>query len=122
MRKLLFLVVVLFVTVGWTLAQTSSPSGSSSTPSGSSAQTGQSTTGDQTGQSGQNPSSSPSTSQSPSTSPSDQSATSDQTGAASSSTGKKGKLPQTASPLPLLGILGMGSLGAGLVARKRNRR
>jgi LPXTG-motif cell wall-anchored protein len=29
------------------------------------------------------------------------------------------KLPQTASPLPLLGLLGMGSLVSGFIARKR---
>jgi LPXTG-motif cell wall-anchored protein len=29
------------------------------------------------------------------------------------------QLPQTASPLPLLGLLGLGSLLAGLVARKK---
>jgi LPXTG-motif cell wall-anchored protein len=30
-----------------------------------------------------------------------------------------GNLPQTASPLPLLGLLGFGSLAAGLVTRRR---
>lgn len=34
---------------------------------------------------------------------------------------KKGSLPQTASPLPLLGLLGMGSLAAGVATRKKNR-
>jgi LPXTG-motif cell wall-anchored protein len=34
---------------------------------------------------------------------------------------KKGNLPQTASPLPLLGLLGMGSLAAGVATRKKNR-
>jgi LPXTG-motif cell wall-anchored protein len=28
-------------------------------------------------------------------------------------------LPQTASPLPLLGLLGLGSIGAGLLSRKK---
>jgi LPXTG-motif cell wall-anchored protein len=28
-------------------------------------------------------------------------------------------LPQTASPLPLLGLLGLGSIGAGLLTRKK---
>jgi LPXTG-motif cell wall-anchored protein len=45
---------------------------------------------------------------------SDQSATpsaSDQTA--------QNKLPQTASPLPLLGLLGFGSLLGGLVARRK---
>jgi LPXTG-motif cell wall-anchored protein len=30
-----------------------------------------------------------------------------------------GKLPQTASPLPLLGLLGLGSLGLGLFSRRK---
>jgi LPXTG-motif cell wall-anchored protein len=29
------------------------------------------------------------------------------------------KLPQTASPLPLLGLLGFGSMAAGLLGRKK---
>jgi LPXTG-motif cell wall-anchored protein len=32
---------------------------------------------------------------------------------------KSSELPQTASPLPLLGLLGFGSLLTGLVARKK---
>ncbi len=36
-------------------------------------------------------------------------------------TNKKGNLPQTASPLPLLGLLGMGSLAAGVATRKKKR-
>lgn len=31
----------------------------------------------------------------------------------------KGKLPQTATPLPLLAVLGLGSLAAGVVRKKR---
>lgn len=34
---------------------------------------------------------------------------------------KSGNLPQTASPLPLLGLLGMGSLSAGVASRKKKR-
>ncbi len=34
---------------------------------------------------------------------------------------KSGNLPQTASPLPLLGLLGMGSLAAGVATRKKKR-
>jgi LPXTG-motif cell wall-anchored protein len=30
-----------------------------------------------------------------------------------------GQLPQTGSPLPLLGLLGLGSLVTGLIARKK---
>jgi LPXTG-motif cell wall-anchored protein len=33
--------------------------------------------------------------------------------------GQNSKLPQTASPLPLLGLLGLGSLGAGLFGRRK---
>ncbi len=36
-------------------------------------------------------------------------------------TNKKGNLPQTASPLPLLGLLGMGPLAAGVATRKKKR-
>ncbi len=36
-------------------------------------------------------------------------------------TNKKGNLPQTASPLPLVGLLGMGSLAAGVATRKKKR-
>ncbi|MGZ7029362.1 MAG: LPXTG cell wall anchor domain-containing protein, partial [Terriglobales bacterium] len=47
---------------------------------------------------------------------SDQSAASD-TGAKKSRRG--GNLPQTASPLPLIGLLGLGSVGLGVATRKR---
>ena len=43
----------------------------------------------------------------------DKSAAADQTASADK------KLPQTASPLPLLGLLGFGSLAAGLIGRKK---
>lgn len=60
----------------------------------------------------------PSTSDQSSTSTSDQNATTSTTSSQSSTNAKK--LPQTASPLPLLGLLGLGSLGAGLFRfRKR---
>jgi LPXTG-motif cell wall-anchored protein len=32
---------------------------------------------------------------------------------------QKGNLPQTASPLPLLALLGFGSLSAGLIRRRK---
>ncbi len=101
MRKLLFLVVVLLVMTGWVLAQNNTQTGNQSGQTST-----QSTTTTQSGQSGQT------------------GATADQTqtGTASGQTGanaKGGRLPATASPLPLLGLLGIGSLGAGLVARKR---
>jgi LPXTG-motif cell wall-anchored protein len=57
--------------------------------------------------------------------------TSDQTGANAAGTSddtagaakrsKSGNLPQTASPLPLLGLLGLGSAGLGLLASKKRR-
>lgn len=58
----------------------------------------------------------------PSTSDQNGTAASDQNNAATGTkTGKKaGKLPQTASPLPLLGLLGLGSLGAGLFRFKKH--
>jgi len=45
----------------------------------------------------------------------------DQTGAAANGANDNGKLPQTASPLPLLGLLGMGSLGLGAAARRKRK-
>ncbi len=111
MKKVLFLVVALLVMVGWTMAQTSGGNaGSSSAPSAQQNQTAP----DQSGQAGQ-------AGQAGQTSP-DQSATQNQPATgnqAAQPTGKKGKLPQTGSPLPLLGLLGAGSLGAGLVSRRR---
>jgi LPXTG-motif cell wall-anchored protein len=48
---------------------------------------------------------------------------SDQNAAAGNQTAKNnaaaGNLPQTASPLPLLGLLGLGSLAAGVVSRRK---
>ncbi len=105
MKKLLFLVVVLLVMAGWTMAQTSgsNTSGQTGTSAGQ-----QQTTPDQTGQAGQ-------------TSPDQTSSqsTTESTTTETQKTGKKGKLPQTASPLPLLGLLGAGSLTAGLATRRR---
>ena len=49
--------------------------------------------------------------------------TTDNTGAATGTKrhGKNGNLPQTASPLPLLGLLGLGSTGLGILASKKRR-
>jgi LPXTG-motif cell wall-anchored protein len=47
---------------------------------------------------------------------------SDQNAAAGNQTAQNqaaGNLPQTASPLPLLGLLGLGSLAAGVVSRRK---
>jgi LPXTG-motif cell wall-anchored protein len=52
----------------------------------------------------------------------DQTAAAENNGQASTEAAQK-KLPQTASPLPFLGLLGMGSLmGGGLLARIRGRK
>ena len=52
--------------------------------------------------------------------PSTSSTAADQTNASNADqNAKSGELPQTASPLPLLGLLGLGSLLTGLVARKK---
>lgn len=117
-------------------AQTGSSSGSSTGSQGQSAtQPSSQSSTSSTSSTDQNGSSS-STATTPSTSDqsgssatgstgptsSDQNATSSQSGTATGTSGKSrnGKLPQTASPLPLLGLLGLGSLGAGLLrSRKR---
>jgi LPXTG-motif cell wall-anchored protein len=126
MKKLLFLLSVMLITVGMSVAQ--SNSSSTNPDQSSSSATGQSSSNpDQNATS--NPSSTPS---------SDQSATStDQTSTTKTTTHKHrasgaasdqnagasagGNLPQTASPLPLLGLLGLGSLAAGVVTRRKNR-
>jgi hypothetical protein len=46
-------------------------------------------------------------------------ASSAQAGATQTAENKGGNLPQTASPLPLLGLLGLGSLVTGLLGRKK---
>ena len=108
MKKLLFLLAVMLIAVGISVAQTdqnnpnsnsaNSPTATQSTPSAQ----GNATTPDQ------------------GTTMTDQSTTTTTThrhhkGAAN------GNLPQTASPLPLLGLLGMGSLAAGIATRKKKR-
>jgi LPXTG-motif cell wall-anchored protein len=55
------------------------------------------------------------------TTTSDQNATADTNANADQNANGK-KLPQTATPLPLLALLGMGSLTSGIVARFRNRK
>ncbi len=109
MKKLLFLLAVMLITVGISVAQTDQNNPNS------------------------NPGNSPAATQS---SPSAQGTTPDQGTASQSATdqtsttttttrhhkgAKSGNLPQTASPLPLLGLLGMGSLAAGVASRKKKR-
>jgi LPXTG-motif cell wall-anchored protein len=43
----------------------------------------------------------------------------DPNNAAAGTSANGGKLPQTATPLPLLALLGMGSLTSGLLARRK---
>lgn len=110
MKKLGFLLAVMLIAVGISVAQTdqnnpnSNPANSPSATQSSPSAQGSTTTPDQ-GTANQ--------------SATDQSTTTTTTrhhrGA------KSGNLPQTASPLPLLGLLGMGSLAAGVATRKKKR-
>ena len=110
MKKLLFLLAVMLIAVGISVAQTdqnnpnansaNSPTATQSNPSAQ----GSATTPDQ-GTASQ---------------------TTDQTQTTTTTRHHKGasangNLPQTASPLPLLGLLGMGSLAAGVATRKKKR-
>ena len=105
------------------IAQNNAPSGSSTgagstdqnNAASSGANTGAATTGnDQTGAAA-------------GTTGSDQTGaaagTTDNTGATAGSKrhGKSGNLPQTASPLPLLGLLGLGTTGLGILASTKRR-
>ena len=111
MKKLLFLLAVMLIAAGISVAQTdqnnpnansaTSPNATQSTPSAQ----GSATNPDQ-GTATQG--------------------TTDQSTATTTTTrhhkgAKSGNLPQTASPLPLLGLLGMGSLAAGVATRKKKR-
>ncbi len=120
MKKILLLIALVALSSLWVVAQTdtSNPQdqGTGATQnSQSSTQTNTQTTTDQTGAS--------------------QTQAPDQSGAAAGQAGaadqnaaganaqksRGGNLPQTASPLPLLGLLGMGGLTAGIVSRKRRK-
>ena len=121
MRRLSYLLAVLVLTAGWALAQTDTNSSSSTNSTNST--TTQQQPANQTDQNANtqatpsNPDQNANTQATPSTSDQTNSAatTSDQNAPASN--GKK--LPQTASPLPLLGLLGLGSVASGLVMRKK---
>lgn len=111
MRKLAYFAAVALLCTGIAVAQsTTSPDQSSQS----------STTAQQP--SSTNPSSNAATT--PSSTDNNAATTSDQTGqtgAANTGTKKSGKkLPQTASPLPLIMLLGMGLIGAGGVSRMKN--
>lgn len=109
MKTVLSLLTALLLCVGMSMAQATQPQ--STTGNDQATTTTQTTTQTQT----------PAATQ-------DQNATSqngaaaDQNANAADQNGtKKGKLPQTASPLPLLGLLGMGSLGLGAAARRKRK-
>ena len=102
--RVLVLAATLMFTAGMALAQagTSNPD-QNSNPNASSTQT-QTTTTTQT----------PANNATESNQAAGQTATGDQNAAAPT-----GQLPQTASPLPLLALLGLGSVGAGALSRKK---
>jgi LPXTG-motif cell wall-anchored protein len=110
MKKLLFLLAVMLIAVGISVAQTDQ---SNTNPNAANSPTAtQSNTGTQ------------GAATTPDQGTADQSATQSTT---TTTTHKRhrganaGNLPQTASPLPLLGLLGMGSLAAGVFTRKKKR-
>ncbi len=113
MRKFLFLLATLLIAAGISIAQTGSSSSSSNT-SGTSAQSS-GTTGSNTGAANTQ---SDQTNATPSSSTADQNSAADNTGTAVKS--KKGnRLPQTASPLPFLGLLGTSLAGVGFTIRRK---
>jgi|ERR1051326_175130 LPXTG-motif cell wall-anchored protein len=122
MRKLLSIAATLALAGAFAVAQDQSSQPSSSNPDQSSAQSQQQTTPDQSA----NPSSSTSTPDQ-NANPSSSSTSPDQNAAGTSATSDQNantdangkKLPQTASPLPLLGLLGVGSLAAGVISRRK---
>jgi LPXTG-motif cell wall-anchored protein len=118
-----------------TAAPTSDQTGAaqSSTPADQTGAAPSSTPADQTG-AAQSSTPADQTGATPSNTPADQTGatsttgTSDQSGAAADQNAagamdqgatKHGKLPQTGSPLPLIGLIGLGSLAAGAASRKR---
>ena len=108
MKKLLFLLAVMLIAVGISVAQTDQNNSGNTANSPTATQ---STTG----------------AQGSATTPDQGTATQSSTDQTTTTTTHKhkgangGNLPQTASPLPLLGLLGMGSLAAGVVTRKKKR-
>ena len=121
MRKLLSIAATLALAGAFAVAQDQSSQPSSSNPDQSSAQSQQQTTPDQSA----NPSSGTSTPDQNASPSSSSSSSADQNAAGTSATSDQNapangkKLPQTASPLPLLGLLGVGSLAAGVISRRK---
>ena len=108
MKKLLFLLAVMLIAVGISVAQAdqnnpnSNPANSPTATQTSPSAQGSATTPDQG-----------------TANPSATDQTSTTTTTRHHKGAKSGNLPQTASPLPLLGLLGMGSLAAGVATRKK---
>jgi LPXTG-motif cell wall-anchored protein len=119
MRRLSYLLAVLLLTCGWVLAQAGSTTDQNSSTSNtqSTQQTDQNTnTANPPASTDQNTQATPSTSDQTNANTGN---ASDQTNAANTGATSGKKLPQTASPLPLLGLLGLGSLASGFAFRKR---
>lgn len=110
--RALILAVVMVFAAGMALAQTTSPTPSSTNPSATSSQQQPSAATDQT-------STSQSTTSNPNSAATAQQNTADRNANTSNTSNEKGTLPQTASPLPLLGLLGVGSLAAGVLSRRK---
>jgi cytoskeletal protein RodZ len=103
--RVLGLAVLMVFAIGMAVAQTSSPS----TQQPASSSTTQQQTSSTTDQS--------STTQT--TTPRSNAAQTAPDKNADQNAKQTGKLPQTASPLPLLGLLGMGSLAVGAITRRK---
>jgi hypothetical protein len=132
MKRLFLFAAMLVLGGAMAWAQSTAPGGSSTSGNTSaqqpstSSQSGNTSGGANTGTAATNPSSdntqqSGSSATSGTAGSSDQGAaagTSDQATASSAKGSKSGRLPQTASPLPFLGMLGFGSMAAGMMIRK----
>jgi len=108
MKKLLFLLAVMLIAVGMSVAQTgtdSSGANNGQAAQSSSSSTDQGTAATPSSNADQNAA--------------DQNGTAAQGNAADQNAGNAGNLPQTGSELPLLAMLGLGSLGGGLISRFR---
>ncbi|HWR16256.1 MAG TPA: hypothetical protein VN577_15615 [Terriglobales bacterium] len=111
MKKLLYLMAVMLLAAGMSMAQTGA-SGSASTGNDQTGASAQGSVGSQGAQGSVDTNAGQ-------TGTADQNATAAGQNAGTSSDQNAGALPQTASPLPLLAMLGLGSLGTGLVRRFR---
>jgi len=111
MRNIKWIFVAVLLITGLAIAQTQSGTSSSSQPSSSGNTATQGTSA--------NTGAGASAQSTPATTSGQEAAGAANTGNAKAAARKNGKLPQTASPLPLVALLGLSSLGAGAVLRKR---